>query len=353
MAAAGVAVAVSGVPTDDPLRPEQWALEQVRAPEAWALTRGAGIVVAVIDSGVDFGHPDLAPNLLPGITFQRCGDAGCGNGAYGTTEDALGLPDHGTHVAGIIGAVANNGTGIVGVAPGARILPINVFRDYDDSLVPGFGAQIDDVARGVRWAVAHGAAVVNLSLATLDPSEPLFGPDPENPLTAAIAEAVAQGVVVVAAAGNETLPYCESPAFADGVLCVAATDRYGAPTEYSNLPVKADSNALRAPGGAGNTSPFCDDSVLSTVTPAFAEETCSREAGYGMVTGSSMSAPHVSGVVALVRSMACDARATVELVTSTARNPLTGARGSYDPVYGYGIVDAAAAVEAAAVRCPR
>jgi subtilisin family serine protease len=307
----------------------------------------------VIDSGVDLGHPDLAPNLLPGITFQDCGDAGCGNGANGTTEDELGEPDHGTHVAGIIGAVANNGIGVAGVAPGVRILPINVFRDYEDTIPPGFGAKLEDVARAVRWAVDHGAHVVNLSLGTLDPFEPLLGPDDTNPLTVAIADAVRRGVVVVGAAGNETLPYCESPSFADGVLCVAAVDRFGAPTEYSNLPVKADSNALRAPGGAGNTSPFCDDGVLSTVTPRYTEETCSRQPGYGTMAGSSMSAPHVAAVAALVRSLGCDGPTTVEVVTATARNPITGARGAYDPVYGHGIVDAAAAVEAAGARCRR
>jgi subtilisin family serine protease len=353
--AAAVAVAAGGVPTNDTLRPEQWGLEQVRAPEAWTTTRGAGVVVAVVDSGVDLSHPDLVLNLLPGITFHDCGDAGCGNGSYGRTGDFAGEPDHGTHVSGIIGAVANNGFGVAGVAPGVRILPINVFRDYDDSVPPGFGAKLEDVARGVRWAVDHGAHVINLSLGSLDPFEPLLGPDDTNPLTVAVADAVARGVVVVGAAGNEMLPFCEAPAFADGVLCVAATDRSGLPTEYSNLPIKADSNALRAPGGAGNTSPFCDDGVLSTVTPRYheEEETCSREPGYGTMAGSSMSAPHVAGVAALVRSLGCDGRTTVELVTSTAMNPLTGARGSYDEVYGHGIVDAAAAVEAAAARCRR
>lgn len=350
-----VALAVGGVPTNDPLRTEQWALEQVRAPEAWALTRGSGVVVAVVDSGVDLGHPDLAINLLPGITFHGCGDAGCGNGSYGTTGDPFGEPDHGTHVAGIIGAVANNGIGVAGVAPGVRILPINVFRDYDDSVPPGFGAKLEDVARAVRWAVDRGAHVINLSLGSLDPFEPLLGPDDTNPLTVAVADAVARGVVIVGAAGNDMLPFCQSPSFADGVLCVAATDRSGMPTEYSNLPLKADSNALRAPGGAGNTSPFCEDAVLSTVTPRYHldGETCSREPGYGTMAGSSMSAPYVAGAAALVRSLGCDAKATVEIVTSTARNPLTGARGAYDAVYGHGIVDAAAAVEAAAARCRR
>lgn len=353
--ATAVALAAGGVPTNDDLRPEQWGLEQVRAPEAWSTTRGAGVVVAVIDSGVDLGHPDLAPNLLPGITFHDCGDGGCGDGGYGTTEDLLGEPDHGTHVAGIIGAVANNGTGVAGVAPGVRILPINAFRDHDDTIPPGFAATIEDVARGVRWAVARGAHVINLSLGSLDPIEPLLGPDDTNPLTGAVADAVARGVVVVGAAGNETLPFCESPSFADGVLCVAATDRNRLPTEYSNLPIKADGNALRAPGGAGNLSPFCEDGVLSTVTPRYHDdqETCSRAPGYGTMAGSSMSAPHVAGVAALVRSLGCDGKTTVELVTSTAMNPLTGARGAYDPVYGSGIVDAAAAVEAAAARCRR
>src|SRR5687767_10700369 len=140
-AVATIASAATTVVPNDPLFPAQkatsshparlgqWALRQIEVQEAWASTRGGGIVIAVIDSGVDLDHPDLQKNLLPGATFPCTTKRMPCDGRWIASDDPLAVPEHGTHVAGIAAAVANNGIGIAGVAPAARILPVNVFQD--------------------------------------------------------------------------------------------------------------------------------------------------------------------------------------------------------------------------------
>src|SRR4051812_25863488 len=123
----------------DALRAHQWGLDQVHADQAWKITRGAGVVVAVIDSGVDLGHPDLKGALLPGKDFT----------GGGSVADDCG---HGTEVTGVIAARAGNGIGIAGVAPDVKILPI---RDG-----AGCTVDMDSMRQGIDYAVAHGARVV-------------------------------------------------------------------------------------------------------------------------------------------------------------------------------------------------
>ncbi|HVF12321.1 MAG TPA: S8 family serine peptidase, partial [Actinomycetota bacterium] len=130
-------------PTDPLFQLSQWGPKQVRAEQAWHTTRGEGAIVAVVDSGVDLDHEDLASQVIPGNTFVDCGDAGCGNGDW---ESGIDTPSsHGTHVSGIVAAAADNGIGIAGVAPGAKLLAVKVATS---GFLPCLEEAFQDVARG-------------------------------------------------------------------------------------------------------------------------------------------------------------------------------------------------------------
>ncbi len=312
----------SGFP-NDPLFASQWGLQQIHAPQAWARgVLGAGATIAVVDTGVDLAHPDLAANLVPGIDIAS-GDTVCPPGP----QDENG---HGTHVAGIAAAVTNNGIGVAGTAPEAKIMPVRVL---DSS---GSGSS-DDVAAGIIYAADHGADVINLSLGEL-PVVSQIAPLNEE-ISSAIEHAWTQGSLVVAAAGNETFPLCDSPAFEHHAVCVGATDSRGLPTFYSNFPNNLDMVGVRAPGGVGSV--FCEDDedIWSTMWPG-SDYDCGSIAGYDTLAGSSMATPFVSGVAALLAGQGLTNQQIVERLEATSSN-----HGSYDPVYGYGIVDADAATQ--------
>ncbi|WP_207954664.1 S8 family serine peptidase [Saccharopolyspora elongata] len=329
--------AASGQSAVDPLGEKQWGLAQLRAPEAWATSTGAGQVIAVVDTGVDLGHPDLAPKLVPGATFAGCGDrpAPCGNGDW-LGVDGVGQPTdvHGTHVAGIAAAVAGNGIGIAGVAPDARIMPIKALENGSGTFA--------DIGAGVRYAADHGANVVNLSLGAQPGTQVLTLLGLANETKDAIAYAREKGVVVVASAGNETAPLCDTPAWESGALCVAATDANELHSTYSNLALKLDTRAVSAPGGASKQG--CDDDVWSTVPRGAGSAKCGQ-ADYDSFAGTSMAAPQVAGVAALLGAQDRNADGIEKALMTTARTPLVGLRGVFNPVYGYGVVDAAAAVQ--------
>ena len=331
------APAIAAAPTvNDPLYAQQWGPQQVHAPEAWATSTGTGQVIAIVDSGVDLSHPDLAGKFVAGATFAGCPKASCGNGDWTTGKDA-GEPDpHGTHVAGIAAAVTGNGAGIAGVAPDAKIMPVKVLGEE--------GGTFEEIAAGIRWATDYGADVINMSLGAWIPGvQALEITGIERRARDAIAYANSKGVVVVVAAGNESSPLCASPSFNNGALCVGATDRYEVKAYYSNLTVKPDLLAVSAPGGQGTV--FCAEDIISTV-PVGAEKYCRGNAGYDSYAGTSMATPHVAGVAALLTAQGRTNANVYEVLTKTARQPVTGVRGLYDPAYGYGIVDAAAAVAA-------
>ena len=257
----------------DPGRAVQWGLDAIGASLAWPVSRGDGIVVAVIDTGVA-AAPDLAGRILPGWNVL----AG--------TSDATDDNGHGTHVAGTIAELEGNGIAEAGVAPGAQILPVKVLD------AEGAGSDAD-IAAGLVWAADHGARVVNLSLG---------GPDPTVTLASAVAYARAHGVIVVAAAGNEAGPV-DYPARLGGVVAVAAVDRSLQPAWFSNHGRQVD---LSAPGL---------EIVQQTIDGAggFADESLS---------GTSMAAPHVAGAIALV--LAADPSRTpagvVRLLKRTAQD---------------------------------
>lgn len=310
----------SGV-VNDPLFAKQWGLDQINAPEAWARgVKGAGTVIAVVDTGVDLNHPDLQQKLVQGIDIAA-GKRDCPPGP----QDENG---HGTHVAGIAAAVTDNGIGGAGTAPDAKIMPVRVL---DES---GSGSS-DDVAAGIRYAADHGADVINLSLGELPVVSQIA------PLNAEIADAIehawSQGSLVVAAAGNEMFPLCDSPAFEKHAVCVAATDSRGLPSYYSNFPVNQEMVGVRAPGGVGSV--FCEDDedIWSTMWPG-SDLDCGDIAGYDTLAGTSMATPFVSGVAALLAGQGLTNQQIVDRLETTSSN-----HGSYDPVYGWGIVDADAA----------
>jgi subtilisin family serine protease len=284
----------------DPLRSQQWNLTLISAPVADV--SGAGAVVAIVDSGVAAGHPDLRGRLVRGHDFVD-GDSAPGDG-----------DGHGTHVAGIVGAATGNGVGIASVAPRAGIMPVRVL-DSD-----GAGT-VDAIAAGIDWARVNGADVINLSLGS---EVPIVGAAGGDAIDAAIRRAVAAGVVVVAAAGNSGVPVCEQPA--DGLVCVGAVDKRRMRSVFSSFGAGL---GLMAPGGSA--LPSAGEDVLSTVPPA----------GYEEMAGTSQAAPHVAGVAALLVSLGVRGRAAVNRMLATATD--LGTPG-VDPEYGHGLVNARAAV---------
>ncbi|HEX7187147.1 MAG TPA: S8 family serine peptidase [Actinomycetes bacterium] len=339
-AAAVTAVALTASPAgaapNDPLYADQYGPQQVHAEEAWATSTGAGTVIAVVDTGVDLTHEDLRAKLVPGATFIECNPS-CGNGDWrGPDGEAQASDNHGTHVSGIAAAATGNGIGIAGVARDAQIMPVKVLEDGSGSF--------EDIANGVRWAADHGADVVNLSLGGLQGTQVLALTGLETALQDAIVYAKGKGVAVIAAAGNDSVPLCNSPGFDEGAICVVATDKRELRSAYSSGPIRPDLNAVAAPGGS--LLPVCGEDIVSTVPAGTSSSgaTCGYGNNYDEFAGTSMATPHVAGVAALLAAQGRSVDAIYTALTSTARTPGVGLRGVFTPTYGYGIVDAAAAV---------
>jgi len=284
----------------DPRAGESWPLDgdgPMGVASAWDRTTGGDTIVAVLDTGVDLTHPDLRENLWTNP------DEVAGNGrdddGNGVVDDAHGTDviagdgdptddnGHGTHVAGIIGARGGNGIGTAGVAWRVRIMPVKV-------LDAGAGGNTVSVAQGIDYAIAEGASVINLSLA---------GPQRSGALDEAISRARDAGVLVVAAAGNQSrdlalLPSWPAASDAENLVAVAASDAGGALARISSFGSPVD---LVAPG----------DTIISTAMGG----------GYEWRTGTSMAAPMVAGAAALLRSAApgADWRAIEAALLGSAR----------------------------------
>ena len=283
------------------VRAQQWALNRLAFERAWAVTRGEGVVVGVVDSGVDETHPDLAGRVLPGWTFNRAGEV-----SRRGQRDEYG---HGTHAAGIVAAAPRGGTGLSGGAPAARILPVRVL----DEAGQGWSS---DVANGIVWAANRGARVLNLSFGSTTPSKAV---------TAAVAYARSRGAVVVAAAGNDgadgPLSY---PAALPGVLAVGAVDPGDNVVPFSST---GPHLGISGPG----------QSVLSAVPRAVdASRLASR-------SGTSMAAPYVSAAAALVLAKA-PALTGEQVVAHLQQTALDLGPAGRDDGYGAGLVDPARAV---------
>ena len=278
----------------------QWAAAQsdylapLRLDRAWDISKGSGVTVADVDTGADLNHPDLAGQLVTGRNVLN---------PLSTPQDDNG---HGTMTAGIVAAKTDNGRGIVGMAPSAKVMPIKVL----DSNGSGSDA---DIAVGIDWARTHGAKVINLSL----------GGSADDPvLRDAVANAIAANVVVVAAAGNDGVEGVNFPAAYPGVIAVSATDHHGALTAFSSFGWRID---LAAPGL----------DITST--------TLGTGDNYQTESGTSFSSPMVAGVAALVRSQhpTWTQAQVANRLRDTARD--IGLPG-VDPAFGHGMVDPLAAL---------
>jgi serine protease len=313
---------------NDPLFARQWGLDQIHAPAAWQRgVKGGGVTIAVLDTGVDLKHPDLASKLVTGKDFQA-GKTDCPPGP----QDENG---HGTHVAGIAAAVTNNGIGVAGTAPAAKIMPVRVLD------ASGSG-DIDVIVAGIKYAADHGAKVLNLSLGEMEVvgQAQALNQDIED----AVNYAWSKGALVVGAAGNDTFPLCSYPSAAERAVCVGATDSSGLPSYYSNFPNNPHgmgSVGVRAPGGEGSII-FCEDDldIWSTMWPGSDFDSCGSISGYETLAGTSMATPFVSGVAALLFGKGLNNQQVLDKLKTTSSN-----QGSYDPVFGYGIVDADAATK--------
>lgn len=329
----------AGAATDDPLRDKLYGLDQVHAEQAWADNRGEGVVVAVVDTGVDLGHPDLAGRLVPGADFV-CGEqtGSCGDGNW-KGQDGVGQESdvHGTHVSGTIAANADNGIGVAGVAPEAKVMPIKVLED-------GSGTN-EDIAEGIRYAADHGADVINLSLGGLPGTQIFSILGLDTTMKDAIQYARDKGTLTVAAAGNTSTLLCNDPAFSSDSICVGATDKNEMKSYFSELPVKLSGKGVAAPGGSGRLlGGDCSEDIISTVPRGTGTDECGEGKDYAAFAGTSMATPHVAGLAALLYGQGRSMEEVEQAILTTARNPILGTRGTYSLLYGRGIVDAQAAV---------
>ena len=324
--------------TNDPCAGRQWGHVNVRAPEAWSVTKGAGVTVAVIDTGSDFNHPDLGANLsaasgsnILANTAYTCPFQKPGKRARTSSAIAQDDNGHGTHVAGTIAAVTGNGTGVAGAAPAAKVLPVKV-PDAGGSGSDG------DVARGICFAADKGAKVINLSLG-YDPVASILVTGLGNDTGKAIEYAYGKGAAVIIAAGNEGFPACDFPASHTKALCVGSVDRNDVKAWYSNFGTNV---GVVAPGGVGSVLCNDDGDVWSTIWPG-AEYDCGAN-GYDPLAGTSMATPHVAAVAALVAAK-YGAAATPAFIYSKLKSTADdlGTPG-VDPAYGYGRVNAYRAV---------
>ena len=351
-----------------------WGLDRIDAPLAWPRSLGEGIVVAVVDTGLDAAHPDIADNVWahPGEDLDGDGRAepedlnGIDDDGNGFVDDLTGFdfansvdadedgfydgPDdvsdadpfddvgHGTHVSGTIAAVADNGIGIAGVAPGARIMAVKGFG-------PSGSAPDSVLWRAVLYAAENGADVINNSWSCGTPC-------PENPLAEDVLAAVAAlGTVVVTSAGNASTDVVyNSPERTPLVLTVGSIGFDGQVSDFSNRGWLTD---VVAPGGGpqlGSGVFVARRNILSLYSSGTPDTELAFAVGddYYRLAGTSMSAPHVAGAVALLLATRPElAPADVRrLIRMAARDEGEPGR---DPLFGSGLLDLPALLDAAPV----
>lgn len=303
---------------NDPSRGLQWGLDTIHAYQAWDITLGRhSVVVGVLDTGIDWNHPDIAPNMwndgsghygyntLPGYDVYDVMDDNInsydesGNWAPGT------YTYHGTHVAGVVGAAINNGAGVAGIAQ-VSLMAVKVMNDS------GEGTDAS-VASGIRWAVDHGANVITMSLGVDGMSLTLGN---------AVGYASSHGVVMVAASGNSGSSFVSYPAAYPAVIAVGAIDQTSRRASFSNFGTELD---IMAPGVA----------IYST----------QGSSGYQYLSGTSTAAPYVAGVAALMLTVNPSLPPVdIGAVVNATATDLTSTVG-WDTSTGWGVVNAFAAVQ--------
>jgi len=276
------AIASAAVTPSDPFWPQQWNARRVRATEAWEVSRGhSGVTIAIVDTGVDANHPDLRGRMVRGWDFHN-------NDSNPYDDDG-----HGTAVATTAAAAGNDRVGIAGMCWRCKVMPVKVLNGM------GHGSH-SNIAAGVRWAVDHGADVINMSIA---------GMSSTTLLQNAVAYAIRKGAVVVAAAGNSGSSRHTYPAAFPGVISVAATNEVDRLYSWSN---RGSWVTLAAPGCAFSGRP---------------------RARWASMCGTSLSTPIVAGTVALMKSVAprlSSLRLTRMLTVNTQRVRISAANGRLD-----------------------
>ena len=285
------------VAASDPYADQQYAPDLVNAPEAWETTDGSGATVAVVDTGIEYDHPDLEANVADAVGIDTP------DGDDDPSPDSPSETFHGTHVAGIAAADTNNDVGIAGISD-ASFLAVKALDD-------GGAGSVSDISDAIVWSADNDADVINLSLGSMESSETLHN---------AVKYAYGNGVTVVAAAGNNGAEGVAYPAQYDEAVAVTAVDEDEAFASFSNYGDAAD---VTAPGVG----------IASTVPEA--------AGGYARMSGTSMASPVVAGVAALLVDSwgVTDPETVRSHLTATARDV-----GLPETQQGGGLVDAAAAV---------
>jgi subtilisin family serine protease len=282
---------------NDPNYAQQYGIKLINAPAAWAVQPGKKTIkIAFVDTGVDLSHPDLKDKIVPGYNATNPGQP--------PQDD----DEHGTHCAGIAAATANNAIGGVGVAPGVSIMPVKAL---------GAGGSEATITDGVMWAADHGANVITMSLGLYKRS-PVF--------EKALGYALSKGITITASAGNnnaendpEKAPHL--PSTYPGVIEVAATDAADQKASFSNF---GKTVSVAAPGV----------DILSTVPGG----------GYAKMSGTSMAAPHAAGLAALILSNHPDWK-PAQVKAALEQSAKDFGKPGFDPIYGFGRIDALAAVQ--------